>query len=158
MRRLEINNPDKVRQQILAYLASDDEQIQYIVRLHAILLLSQQDGPSPAQIAALYGITHPTITRWINRLNDSKTGDISVLLDTSKPGRNTRMDKKQLAAIDKLLTKPPHKVGIMEDKWTGALLSEYLLKHYGIELKIRMCQRWIRRLKEAEVQREKQAE
>lgn len=127
MRRLEINNADKVRRQILAYFASDDEQIQYIVRLHAILLLSQHNGPSPAQIAALYGITHPTITRWINRLNDSKTGDISVLLDTSKPGRNTRMSKKHLEVIDNLLAKPPHKSGIKEDKWTGALYrSTYL--------------------------------
>jgi transposase len=69
-------------------------------------------------------------------------------LDVPKPGRNTRMSKKLLASIDKVLMKPPGKAGIQEDKWTGAVLSNYLKNKYGIELKIRMCQRWIRRLEQ----------
>jgi len=146
MRRLTIKNADEVRRQILAYLASDDEQIQYFLRLQAILLLSQQNGPSSIEVAALYGVARETVTRWVNKLNAHEKGDIAVLLDVPKPGRNTKMSKKQLALIDKALMKSPRKVGIQADKWTGAVLSNYLKKRYGIELKIRMCQRWIRRL------------
>jgi hypothetical protein len=45
-----------------------------------------------------------------------------------------------------VLAKSPRKAGIPQDKWTGIMLSEYLKKRYGIELKVRMCQRWIRTL------------
>ena len=148
MKRLAVKNVDNVRRQILAYLATDDEQVQYLLRLHVILLLSQDNGPSSSEVAALYGIARETVTRWVNKLNGDEKGDIAVLLDVPKPGRNTRMSKKLLASIDKVLMKPPGKAGIQEDKWTGAVLSNYLKNKYGIELKIRMCQRWIRRLKQ----------
>lgn len=58
------------------------------------------------------------------------------------------MSPKQIAAIDKLLSKSPRKVGIDKDEWTGALLSDYLKQHYKIELKTTMCQRWMRRLED----------
>ena len=148
MRRLTIKNADKVRRQILAYLASDDEQIQYFLRLQAILLLSQENGPSSIEVAALYGVARETVTRWVNKLNADEDGDIAALLDVPKPGRNTKMSKKQLAVIDKVLAKSPRKAGIQADKWTGAVLSDHLKKRYGIELKVRMCQRWIRRLEQ----------
>ena len=148
MKRLAVKNVDNVRRQILAYLATDDEQVQYLLRLHVILLLSQDNGPSSSEVAALYGIARETVTRWVNKLNGDEKGDITALIDVPKPGRNTRMSKKLLASIDKVLMKPPGKAGIQEDKWTGAVLSDYLKNKYGIELKIRMCQRWIRRLEQ----------
>jgi transposase len=154
MKRLAIKNVENVRRQILAYLASDDEQIQYFLRLQAILLLSQENGPSSREVAALYGIAKETVTRWVNKLNAAEDGDITALLDVPKPGRNTKMSKKQLAIIDKVLTKSPRKAGIPQDKWTGAVLSDYLKDRYGIELKIRMCQRWIRTLGQKRLQEE----
>ena len=146
MKRLSIKNESHVRRQILAYFAIEDEKIQYILRLHAILLLCKEDRPDNTEVAALYGIARKTVTRWVNKLNADEKGDIAALLDVPKPGRNTKMSTKQLALIDKVLTKSPRKAGIQQDKWTGAVLSDYLKKRYGIELKIRMCQRWIRRL------------
>lgn len=153
MRRLTINHPDKVRQQILAYFASADEQVQYILRLQAILLLSQDNGLSPVEIAALYGTDQHSVIRWINRINDSPTADIAVLAD--KPmGPSTSMNKKQLAILDKILAQSPRKAGLEVDKWTGKTLSLYLKQQHGIELKTRMCQRWLSRLKAAAAQRE----
>jgi len=146
MKRLAIKNVENVRRQILAYFASDDEQIQYLLRLHAILLLCREDRPDNMEVAALYGVDRKTVTRWVNKLNDTDDGDITALLEVPKPGRTTRLSKKQLASIDKVLGKPPIKAGIQADKWTGSILSDYLKNKYGIELKIRMCQRWIRTL------------
>ena len=68
-------------------------------------------------------------------------------------GRNTRLDKKQLDIIDQLIAQSPRKAGIAQDKWTGSVLSDYLKQHYGIELKTRMCQRWLSRWKTAAMQR-----
>jgi transposase len=152
MRRTTLNNPDKIRQQILAYFSSEDPRIQYALRLQVMLLLSQDNGPGPVEIAALYGIEHHTVVRWAGKLNDSPTADIAVLED--KPmGRNTRLDKKQLDIIDQLIAQSPRKAGIAQDKWTGSVLSDYLKQHYGIALKTRMCQRWLSRWKTAAMQR-----
>ncbi len=93
------------------------------------------------------------ILRWANNLNDSATGDIAVLAD--KPmGPSTSMDRKQLAILDKILAQSPRKAGLEVDKWTGKTLSLYLKQQHGIELKTRMCQRWLSRLKAAAAQRE----
>lgn len=148
MRRITINNSDKVRQQILAYFASEYQQIQYILRLQAILLLSQDNGPTPTEVGTLYGIDHSTIIRWTNNLNDSPTADIAVLADKLM-GPSTRMDKKQWVIIDKVLAQSPRNAGLQVDKWTGKTLSVYLKQQHGIELKTRMCQRWLSRLKAA---------
>jgi transposase len=149
-----LSNEDHVRRQILAYFATSDEQVQYLLRLHAVLLLCGEDRLAYSQVAALYGISRKTLTRWINKLNADEKGDIAALLDVPKPGRNTRMSKKLLATIDKVLLKPPGKAGIQESKWTGTVLSDYLKEKYGIELKIRMCQRWIRRLEQERLERD----
>jgi transposase len=154
MKRLAIKNVENVRRQILAYFASDDEQIQYLLRLHAILLLCREDRLDNMEVASLYGMDRKTVTRWVNKLNDTEDGDITALLDVPKPGRTTKMSKKQLAIVDKVLGKSPRKAGIQVDKWTGAVLSDYLKNRYGIELKIRMCQRWIRTLGQKRLEEE----
>lgn len=149
MERLTLKHSDDIRAQILSYLATDDPEIQYLLRLNALLLLTMKDGPSAIQIADLYGLARQTVTRWAARLNKSETPDITVLRDAPKPGRDTRMTETQIALVDKLLAKSPRKAGIAKDQWSGAVLSEYLKQKHGIELKVRMCQRWIRRLEDA---------
>lgn len=149
MERLRLKQGDEIRRQILAYMACDDAEIQYFLRLNAILLLTIENGPSAIQIADMYGLARQTVTRWAARLNNSETVDIDVLRDTPKPGRTTRMSEKQIALVDRALSQSPRKAGISKDHWTGAVLSDYLKQKYKIELTIRMCQRWIRRLEDA---------
>lgn len=122
-------------------MVSDDPDIQYIIRLNAILLLTMKDGPSAIQIADLYGLSRQTVTRWAKRLNEQDRPDIDILKDKAKPGRNTRMSTQQISEIDKILKGSPKKVGLNKEVWTGALLSAYLKDKYGIELKTTMCQR-----------------
>jgi hypothetical protein len=49
MERLTLKHSDDIRAQILSYLATDDPEIQYLLRLNALLLLTMKDGPSAAQ-------------------------------------------------------------------------------------------------------------
>lgn len=146
MNKFGLKDPAKVREQILAYLATEDnEEIQYLLRLNIMLLVSQPDGPNTQQVADLYGMSRSTIGKWVTKVNSSEGSDITALRQVPKPGRNTRMDKDLMGTLKKVLAKSPKKVGESLDKWTGQLLSDYLLKKYGIELKPRMCQRWMRR-------------
>jgi len=148
MERLTLKNAAQIRAQILSVLQTDNPDIQYIIRLNAILLLTMKDGPSAIQIADLYGLARQTVTRWAKRLNSQNKPDIEILKDKAKPGRNTRMSPKQIAEIDKILKHPPTEVGLNKEVWTGALLSEYLKDRHNIELKTTMCQRWMRRLED----------
>lgn len=148
MERLRLKQADEVRRQILAYMASDNPDIQYFLRLNAMLLLTIEDGPSAIQIADIYGLARQTVTRWAARINQAGTVDIEVLRDAPKPGRTARMSEKQIALVDKALCQSPRKAGIAKDQWSGAVLSGYLKQKYKIELTTRMCQRWIRRLED----------
>jgi len=148
MERLTLKNAEDIRAQILSAMATDDPDIQYIIRLNTILLLTMKDGSSAIKIADLYGLSRQTVTRWAKRLNDQKRPDIEVLKDKAKPGRNTRMSTEQIAEIDKILKDSPKNVGINKANWTGALLSTFLKDKYDIELKTTMCQRWMRRLED----------
>lgn len=146
MNKFGLNDPKKVREQVLAYLAAEDnEALQYFLRLNIMLLISQPDGPNTQQVADLYGMNRTTIGRWVTKVNNSKESDITVLQQVPKPGRNTRMDNSLLATLKKVLAKSPRKVGEHADQWTGQLLSDYLQNKYAIALKPRMCQRWMRR-------------
>jgi len=146
MNKFSLKDPQKVREQILTYLTSeDDEAIQYVIRLNIMLLISQPDGPNTQQAADLYGMSRSTIGKWVQKLNNSKTMDIAVLRQAPKPGRNTRMDDSTRDTIKKVLARPPKKSGVDAPRWTGLLLSDYLLAKHSIELKPRMCQRWMRR-------------
>ena len=154
MNKFELKEPRKVREQILAYLAAnDDEQVQYLLRLHAMLLVSQPDGPNTQQVADLYGMNRTTVGRWVTKLNKDANADITVLKQVPKPGRNTRADKDLLKVLKRILRQAPKKVGIEAKVWTGNLLSQYLKQNHNIELKPRMCQRWMRRF---ELEREEE--
>lgn len=147
MNKFGLKEPAKVREQVLAYLAAaDDEQLQYFLRLNIMLLISQPDGPNTQQVADLYGMNRTTIGRWVTKVNNSEGADITVLQQAPKPGRNKRINKDLLTVLKKVLSKPPKKVGVEAERWTGIILSEYLAKKYDIALKPRMCQRWMRRL------------
>lgn len=147
MNKFGLKEPEKVREQILTYLAAaDDEQLQYFLRLNIMLLISQPDGPNTQQVADLYGMNRTTIGRWVTKVNNSKDADITVLQQVPKPGRDTRVSKDLLTILKKVLSKSPKKVGIEAERWTGIRLSAYLAEKYDIALKPRMCQRWMRRL------------
>jgi len=146
MNKFSLKDPKKVREQILAYLTSEeDDEIRYLVRLNIMLLISQPDGPNTQQVADLYGMSRSTVGKWVQKLNSSEDMDITVLRQAPKPGRATRMDDSLRDTIKKVLAKPPKKAAVGTSKWTGQLLSDYLKTKYSIELKPRMCQRWMRR-------------
>lgn len=151
MERLQLKHVEEIRRQILAYMASEDKEVQFLLRLNAILLLTIENGPSAIQIADIYGLARQTVTRWAARLNKAGQPDIDVLRDAPKPGRNTKMSQGQIEAIDKVLARSPRKVGIAKDEWSGAVLAGFLMQKYQIELTTRMCQRWIRRLEDKRV-------
>ena len=144
MKKLVINNRTKIKQQILRYFQST-EDLKLAYRLHCILTLIDNDTLSCEQVAKLHGTTQQTIARWIHAFNKTN-GDINVLRDKDKPGRAPRVSERQLYVISDVLKKSPKRYGIDADKWEGETLSELLIQKFNIDLKVRQCQRIMKRL------------
>ena len=144
MKRLTIKKPDQIKAQILQYL-NGSEELKFSHKLHGVLLLLVNANCS--RVSRIYGGTPQGLAAWIHKLNQGEGGDIQVLRDKAKPGRNKRLSPHHIKAIKYALNKKPTAYGMQGTVWTGEILSKYLNKKYGVQLKVRMCQRWIQRLK-----------
>ncbi len=84
------------------------------------------------------------ISNWINKVNE--TGDIEVLRDKPKPGRNSKLNEQQLVIIKDALQNHPELSGISANIWDGKSLSFYIEKEFEIVLGVRQCQRLFKKL------------
>lgn len=144
MKKLIINNRSKIKEQILSYFQSTEE-LKLSYRLHCILMLIENETLSCEDVAKQHGTTPQTIARWIHAFNKTN-GDINVLKDKDKPGRTPRISGDQLDIISDVLKNQPNRYGIKADKWEGATLSELLKQKFNIDLKVRQCQRVMKKL------------
>jgi len=68
------------------------------------------------------------------------------LKDKNKSGRKPRIDENILNIISDILKKSPQKYGINAQRWEGQSLSTLLKAKFGIDLKVRQCQRIMKSL------------
>lgn len=144
MRRITIEKPEKIKQQILDYFQESAEH-KFAYKLQAILLLLDNEHTNCSEVARIYGASPQAIAKWVRQLNESK-GNIEALKDRPKSGRNTRLSEKDIRHIKGVLKYSPSVYGIQSNQWDGITLSAFLKKEMGIELKVRQCQRILSRL------------
>jgi transposase len=145
MKRTTIKQPEKIRRQIEAYLDSTDE-LRFSAKLQGVLLLLRDQDSNCSAVARLIGRTPQTVAGWVRQLNQGKGGNIAVLRDKMKPGRNTRLSTEQMKDIKDVLSQTPAHFGIKAIQWDGNTLSAYLDQKVGIPLQLRQCQRILQRL------------
>lgn len=145
MKRIAIKNPKEVRKQILEYFQGS-EDLKFAYKLQGVLLLLDNKDTNCSEVARIYGTTPQTLAKWVHKLNEGNEVNIDVLRDRPKPGRSTRLSKNELKAINDVLKKQPVQYGLHAVKWDGPTLSSFLTKKFGIELKVRQCQRILQRM------------
>lgn len=145
MRKTTIKQPEKLLRQIEEYFDSSDE-LKFAAKLQGVLLLLKYEDNNCSEVARLIGKTPQTVAGWARKLNQGKGGNIDVLRDKVKPGRNTRLSPDQMKKIKDILKEDPAQFGISSTKWDGNTLSEYLDQRLGITLQLRQCQRILQRL------------
>jgi transposase len=145
MKRTTIKQPERLLQQIEEYFGSSDES-KFAAKLQGVLLLLRDKDNNCSTVARLIGKTPQTVAGWVRQLNRGKGGNIAVLRDKIKPGRNTRLSKDHLKDIKDVLKQSPAHFGIDAIQWDGNTLSTYLDQKIGIPLQLRQCQRIIQRL------------
>lgn len=143
MQILALNSPEELKKEIQKYFKNSDEA-KFIHRLHGILLKIDNKDNACETIAQLFGQSSRTISNWINKVNNA--GNIEVLRDKLKPGRNTKLNDVQLEKIKDVLQKLPETNGVSANIWDGKSLSFYILKEFEINLGVRQCQRLFKKL------------
>ena len=143
MKRLLIKDKEQVKEKIQLYFSGNDEA-KFILRLHAILLFLEKNDASCDNIGLLSGPSPRTISNWVNRINE--TDDIESLRSKKQTGRPSRLLKAQRQELSMVIQESPDRYGISSKKWSGKCLSAYIERRYGVVMKTRTCQRFLRQL------------
>jgi transposase len=96
------------------------------------------------QVATLLGDAPRTVEYWIQRVEER---GFAGLAEGERSGRPRRLSEAQLAEIEKVLRKTPTEAGLKGvGPWDGRSLSQFLQDRFGVQLKVRQCQRLFRQL------------
>jgi transposase len=83
------------------------------------------------------------VVNWVQRF---ETEGLAGLAEGQRTGRPSRVNEKQLAAVEAALRTTPKAFGLNTQMWDGPTLSEFLKRELGVKLKVRQCQRLFRQL------------
>src|ERR1700744_2188747 len=119
------------------------EEARYIHRVHAVLLVLL--GLSTVKAGKLLGDPQRTVAHWT--IQFQKHG-LEGLREAEKSGRPEKLGVEQKKALLDVLAKTPKVSGLDRNSWTGALVSSYLAKHYGLSLTVRQCTRILKAFKD----------
>lgn len=96
-------------------------------------LLAAQDlqtGLSQSQVARKFGVSRTTASRW----NRSLSGrGMEALKKRRAPGRPSRLNAEQLAALKELYQAGPRAAGFDSDRWTTAKFADAILARFAIK-------------------------
>ena len=143
MKKLTINEPKKIERQINKLIQSDPEG-KFIYRLCALKIFLNDPAYSTESLGKLMQTSPRTIANWINWINSE--GNIDILRDQDKPGRTSILISTQMEHLKEQIQKHPNESGLDANLWDGKLLSHYIKKKFGKELKVRQCQRIFNKL------------
>jgi transposase len=143
MQKLTIREPKKIEHQI-NQLINNDPESKFIYRLCSLKMFINDSSCSAEKLGDIMRASPRTIANWIHSIN--ATGQIDVLRDKEKPGRNSRLTDQQLLDIQGAIQQHPTSVGLDANLWDGKSLSHFIKKEYGIRLQVRQCQRVFKKL------------
>jgi transposase len=142
MQKLVIKNPESIKKEIQNYLKSPNGR--FIHRLHGILLMLESPDYNCDHVGVLFGNSPRTISNWVHKINE--TGRIDSLIDVPRSGRKPRLSQEQEQQIKKALLNTPELSGVDANQWDGKTLSFYIQQTFNMELKVRQCQRLMKKL------------
>jgi len=135
MRKTEIVNAEQAKRLIQSEIHRTDETRLHH-RLHCILLMC--NGSTCAEVATLFDDRLRTVQHWTKSFNER---GIDGLRDAPKPGRKPRLLKKDQEILKRDLRESPRVFGYSQNLWDGKILSHHVKEIFGVDLKVRQCQK-----------------
>lgn len=143
MKRLNLNEPKKIERQIDNLISSDPEG-RFIYRLCSLKMFLNDPTCTTESLGKLMQTSPRTIANWIKWINAE--GNIDILRDQDKPGRNSTLNESEMEHLKEQIQKHPSESGLDANLWDGKSLSHYIKKKFDKELKVRQCQRIFNKL------------
>ena len=98
-------------------------------------------GQSSLQVCEWFGISSRSLNGWVKKVDEQ---GFKSLEDKPRPGTPSKLNKEQLAEIDKMIQSSPEDYGVKV--WDGPSLSSVIKQRFNIELGVRQCQRLFHKL------------
>ncbi|MGO8696264.1 MAG: helix-turn-helix domain-containing protein [Limisphaerales bacterium] len=118
-------------------------EARYVHRLHGVLLVLL--GRSTIKAGKLLGVPQRTIAHWASSFR--KHG-LAGLTEGENSGRPSVLNPRQHQTLKSVIAKLPASAGLSGERWTGALVSEFLRKRFDLKLTIRHCRRLLRAIQD----------
>lgn len=108
-----------------------DEKYMIGVRLYAIYQIA--NGAVSRDLGKIYNVSFKAVCNWVHEFN--KYG-AEGLKDKSRSGRKPRLSKEEIESLREIiLTEEPTKYKYNTSTWTGPILIDFVLNHYGVSFK-----------------------
>ena len=108
------------------------------------ILIALCNGNSMTDVCEMFNVTRESVRVWRNIVLSK---GIQGLVTHSSTGRKTQLTPLLRKKIKKIISKPPHKIGYKNPRWSGKVLALYLEKEHNITISIRTAQLWIKLMK-----------
>lgn len=129
-----IHDPKELLETGAKIIESSDE-FKYIFRVTLVNFMLARTATAE-EISAFSGVPRRTLTSWVQKVDEY---GFEALKSVKQPGRTPRLSEKQMAEIKVAISSFPEESGYRV--WDGITLSDFIKKHYNIDLGIRQCQR-----------------
>ena len=96
-------------------------------RLQAMALLDE--GWSQSEVAAELGVTPSAVCQWVK---DRRDGGDAALAAKPHPGPRPKLNKHQIARLEKMLLRGPRRHGYSTELWTCPRVAELIQKTFGV--------------------------
>ncbi len=140
MSPFDLQDPGGLRRELLA-LAERVPGAWVGMKVAALLLLLE--GQRPAWIAGALGLTRISLRRWVHSVNEH---GVESLVPRPGPGRPAAITPKLQQELSGHLERSPQEFGLDGGQWNGPMLVVHLKRRFGISLKVRQAQNWMRQL------------
>jgi len=135
-----LENPDGLRRELLS-LVERVPGAWVGIKVAALLLLLE--GQRPVWIAKVLGLTCASLRRWVHAVNER---GVESLVRRPGPGRPAALTAKVRRELAGDLGQSPQDFGLDGTHWNGQTLVVHLKRRFGISLKVRQAQNWMRQL------------
>ena len=112
-------------------------------KLRLLVALQRKDGETLDSISFSLEKPKTTIHDWLKRF---ESGNLDQLYDVKQSGKPSRLTKKQLKKLDKILDNSPEKQGFPFVLWTTKLVQYLLLVKFKVEYKLRQIRNIIKEI------------
>ena len=99
------------------------------------------EGHSQAQVAAILGVHHNTVSRWVCTARERGT---DALKAKPTPGRPRKLTTRQEKRVLSWIAKPPTSFGFATDLWTSRRLAVLIEQRLGIRFNSNYLVEWLR--------------